>query len=494
MSGSSSATVRTSLLWSAFDTWGREFTGFVVFLILARILHPEAFGLLALASVAVSVGQLVSNLGIGTAIVQRQDLEPQHLEASFWMSLIVGGTLAVAAQFVATPIARLYGEPVLADMIRWLGLHFVLTPVAATHEALLHRTMAFRSLALRSNFSVILGGVVGVSMALLGYGVWSLVGQSLAAAAVGVVVVWLAYDWRPTRIGFTGRHARDLLSFGAPVLGANVVGRINQHAAPAIIGYVLGTTAVGYYAIAYRAVSILLQLITVISTRVALPVFSRLQHDAGRLRDAFYAATQWTSVIAFPAFVGLAAVSINLIAVLFGATWEASGPIASILALIGVVHSVAFFNGTVMVALGRPGLRLAILCVHTVANVSLFFLVTPYGVEYAALAYVLRAYMLTPLDVWALRSVVGLDVRRYLAGFLPPALAAASMAIVVLGVGHIASTLQLLPVGVLVCQVVAGAVSYVVILRWLSPNLFEQALRMVHGGAAPLDSAAKELS
>jgi PST family polysaccharide transporter len=186
--------------------------------------------------------------------------------------------------------------------------------------------------------------------------------------------------------------------------------------------------------------------------------------------DAFYRSTQAAGVIAIPAFVGLSVVAPTAVPLVFGEQFTESGAVLRVLALIGVVHAVSYYNFAVYVGIGRPDIRLKLLAVHTTVNVLAFFLVVRWGIVAVAAAYVIRAYVLVPLDLFALRRLIGVNPRRYFANLATPALACVAMVAAIVAIQQ----LHLGAVQELVLSVAAGAVVYAAALYLLAPMLVRE--------------------
>ncbi|HEX7022670.1 MAG TPA: lipopolysaccharide biosynthesis protein, partial [Trueperaceae bacterium] len=347
------------LAWTGIQNWGSRALTFVVFLLLARLLTPEDFGVVALATVFIAFAQVFVDQGFAEALIQREDLEPGHLDTAFWANLGLGVLLS-ALSFVAAPlVATLFDEPKLIAVVRWLSLLFVLRALAGVQAAILTRDFDFRALAFRRLMGVMAGGVLGVVMAVMGFGVWSLVGQQLCGALVEAGVLWWASDWAPGW-GLGREYFKDLFSFGINITGTNLLNFANRRSDDLLIGYFLGPVALGYYTVAYRLLLILTDLLANTINQVALPAFARLQKEPKRLLDAFYKATNLASLVAFPCFVGLAVLAPELTRGVFGEKWLPSVPVMQVLALIGILHSVFNLNAPLMVAVGKPSWRLGV--------------------------------------------------------------------------------------------------------------------------------------
>lgn len=180
------------IFWSVIQKWGRTAVWSLSLIILSRLLAPEAFGLVALATAFIAFIEIFLDMGFGAAIVQRTDLEPGHLDTAFWISVSIGTLLTFVTIAASGLLAGLFDEPRLAPVLSWLSIGFVLIGLSAIQRAILQRNLAFKNLAGRSLTATVVSGIVGISMAFAGYGVWSLVSQNLARSLAGVVVLWRA--------------------------------------------------------------------------------------------------------------------------------------------------------------------------------------------------------------------------------------------------------------------------------------------------------------
>ena len=466
-------TVR-GLLWSAAESWGAQAVSVLVFIVLSRYLAPAAFGLLGMAAVFVALVQTLVGQGMSDALVQRERLDNAHRDTAFWTALVTGAVLTAAGWAVAGSVAAFYREPTLAPVVAWLSVIVLVRSLATTQSALLRRALEFRPLALRSLGGALAGGIVGVVMAVAGYGVWALVGQQLATAVVATALLWFASDWRPG-LGVSWQCVGDLFPFGARVVGSNLVNFLNRHTDDLFIGLYLGATALGFYAVGYRLLLAATAILTGFSSAVAFPVFSRLQGEPERLRNGLYQATGLTAMLAFPTFVGAAVLAPDLITVLFGARWLEAAPVMRVLAFIGILHAVFYLTSNAFYAVGEAATVLWLNVLNAVTNVAAFWIAARWGIVVVAAAYVLRGYLLAPLRLTLLRRAVGIEVGRYLRELRAPALATTLMA------GSILGALALLPtaaVARLLVGVPLGVLVYLAALRMLDPAGLRQVVAL----------------
>jgi O-antigen/teichoic acid export membrane protein len=415
-----------SVLWTVLEKWGNRFIQFVIFLVLARLLEPQAFGLVSMAGIFVALVQIFQDQGFSDAIVQRDSLDTEHLDTAFWTNLGVGVFLVLLGFVLADPVAALFGEPKLAPIMRWLSLSFLLGALNGVQKALFRRNLMFGPLAMRTLVSTGVGGIAGIAMAFLGYGVWSLVGFQLASAFSSVLVLWSVSNWRP---GFkvSRKHLKHLFSFGINIVAINALGFLNSQSDKFLIGLFLGPTILGYYTIAYRVLTTMSDMFTGIISTVAFPMFSQIQNDTHRMRAMFYRATEASTLLAFPMFLGMTVIARELIICLYGQKWEPSVPILQILSILGIVHALTYIGGAVIKAAGRPGVLLRLRFFNTAMNIVFPLVTVPWGAVGIAFGYVLSGYLVYPFYVYAIRKIINIEMKQYIHCFLVPLISSLCM-------------------------------------------------------------------
>ncbi|NUQ64910.1 MAG: lipopolysaccharide biosynthesis protein [Pirellulales bacterium] len=465
------------IAWSVVHKWGRAVVSIATFVALSRLLPPEAFGLVALACVFTAFVEVFLDQGLGAAVVQCPDLEAEHLDTAFWISVLTGVVLMLGGMLASGAVAAVFGEPQLSPVLKWLSVSFVFSALSSTQIAILQRDLAFRVLAVRSLVAKTLGGVVGLAMAFAGCGVWSLVGQHLVDGVAGVLVLWTASAWRPgLRVSRT--RYRTMVSFGAAVVGNNALNHLLRKSDDFLIGYYLGPAMLGYYAVGYRLLMLLTRSVTGITNSVAFPMFSRIQDDPERMRRAFYRVTQYTSLLAFPVFTAAAVLAPELVPVCFGEQWTPSIPVMQILAFMGILQSVLFFNGTVIRASGKPLWELGIMLLNAVANVLGFLAVVRFGIVAVAVSLVVTSYLLAPVSVLAVRRLIGIRLTDYLKLYAMPTAASLAAAMLVLGLKTVLAGPDLALYFRLPVYFIAGAITYVLVLVIAAPSLSRQVVEL----------------
>jgi len=462
------------VFWSGIDHWGSNLVTTVVLLILANLLGVEDFGLVAYATVFIAFLRIFQRQGFAQAIIQRPDLQPEHLNSAFWTSVAIGLMTAAGVYGMSDLIAEWVQKPLLAGILRGLSITLVIGSLGNTPMAILRRNLAFKSLAVRSLAASLAGGIVGIAMAIQGFGVWSLVGQRLTASVAETATLWFACRWRPG-IRTSRRHFGDLFGFGIFMMGNDAVHFFNRRSADMLIGTLLGDLALGYYSMGHRLLMIMTQMFTTTFAGVALPTFSRLQHNRAKMQEALLIATSMTSLLAFPAFLGMAVLAPEMVIGFLGPEWEASIPIMQILALWGILQALTFFNNRMIMACGKASWSFALSLTNGIASVVAVVVAVRWGVVVVAAAFVIRAYLHAPFPLWIVHKLTGLDLKSYFYQFAAPL--SASLAMVTL-VWFVKSSLTgvLPPLGLLAVSVPIGVVAYALTIRLLVPGRLKEAL------------------
>ena len=460
------------VVWSVIEGWSRRIFSYIVFFLLARLLRPEDFGLIALAVSFISFASIFANQGFATALVQRAKIDPEHLDTAFWTNLALGVMFSLITVGASGLIAELYHQPQLKLVICWLSLTFIINAFKQVQEALLTRQLCFRILAIRSLLVSFIGGILGVIAAFSGLGVWSLVIQQLVGESLGVVVLWQASNWRPG-FKFSTKHLRELFSFGINLVGISLMNFVTTNSDNLLIGYFLGPVALGYYTLAYKVYHLILQLLTNITDKVALPVFARMQENIELLRSAFYKVTQLTSLFAFPVCIGTVILAPEIITIAFGDKWLPSVPVMQILGIVGILHCVFQFKVTVITALGKPSWIVWSSALNAIADFLLFTLVVRWGIIAVATAYAVRTYLFSPIRLWMVYKLADLKIKDYLSQYTAPLAGSLVMVLTVMLTKYLLKSWLGLP-AIFAVSVIMAMITYTIIILLIAPQLFQQ--------------------
>jgi PST family polysaccharide transporter len=463
--------------WAAADTCGRQAVSFLVFVVLARLLTPGDLGLFALILVFYAVMQCLVDDGIGETLVQRAALDPAHLSTAFWTNLGIAVLVAGLGAGGAALVAQAIGQPALTPLVAAQGLVLVTSAMGGVHQALLRRELRFRDLAMRTWTAIVLAGLVGVSAALAGWGIWALFAQQLTERTVSTLMLWRAGGWRPA-LHWSPRHARDLAGYTLRTVASRLVIVGYNQVDRLVIAALLGSALLGHYALATRITDTLTTALIISMSTAAFSAFARIQDSPEHLRRAYHGTLQAMMLVVAPAFLGLAAVAPTLVATLFGARWVEAGPALALLALTGLPILIMSICGVVLRATGRPGLFLVLVASGAVGNLAAAVVGARWGLSGVAGGMALRQYLFVPVMLWLGWRCVGASPWRVLADMVPALAGVAVMLAAVLGV-RAEWGAQLAAGPQLALEIAAGGLGYVAGLALTGRRALRQVIGLV---------------
>lgn len=372
--------VLTGVIWATAETAGVRVVQFATFLILARALSREDFGLVALASVYIAFLQLVVRMGITDAIIQREDLTDLHKDTAYWATVILG-VIAILLSIVIAPLAASWsGEPELQPIIYCLAIGIIPLSLSRVQQGLLMRRLSFRSLAIRGWISTSSGAVVGITMALNGYGVWSLVAQQLVERFAEWITLWWVTRWFP-KLRFSLHAFGEIWTYASRIVGINLLQFAGSNIDRLLIGQFFGVGALGVYVVGRRFVEVILGITRVVILKVTMSAFSRLQSNTERLVESSAAVARVIALFGFPVMALFVFYGEDITAIVFGEKWRDAGVICQIIAVGGMARTSTFFAQPLLKAKGHPGSLLRATAVQVVVSILLGGLLASYGLQ-----------------------------------------------------------------------------------------------------------------
>jgi O-antigen/teichoic acid export membrane protein len=463
--------------WASVANWGSQLLSFGVYTGLARLLTPQTFGLVAIAGVYIAFVQVFVTQGFGAAIIQRHELQEEHLDSAFWMAMATAALFCVLSLVLASPIAHIFQEPRIAPVIRWLSVSFVFYALSAVPTAMLNRDVNFRALAVRGLAATGAGGAVGLAMAYCGWGVWSLVGQQLVNAILGCLCLWWAVPWRP-RFHVSPKHLRDLYTFSLSITGNDILWFFSQKSDQTVVGYGFGSLALGPYSLASRINTLMYEAIVGPSQSVIFPAFSKLQTEPVKLTGALCKYCEVSSFVALPVFAGMAVVAPELVPWLFGTRWTAAVPILQALAFYEAMRAVLSFVHPFMLAKGQAGLFLFLSVIQSSLTVAGCFAAVHWGPGAIALSMGLSLFLFAAVFLGMGERCLDIRTRPLLKAFAYPVGSSLLMLAAVALLREVL-TKSLTSASTLVVCVTAGAVVYVSTALLLRPDLVKTIYEMM---------------
>ncbi|OSP54788.1 lipopolysaccharide biosynthesis protein [Pseudoruegeria sp. SK021] len=397
----------TGVVWMMAGNWLEQILNLAVFVLLARLLGAEVFGLAMMAVAFIVLAEFLVRETLTEGLISRLTVDVADCDATFWSLTGLSLIAFLAVLLSADPLARLlYQEPMVAPVIRALSPTILLIGLTAVPVALLRRDLRFKALSMRAVAGVAAGGIVGIVMAMTDHGIWSLVGQRLTQVFVNAALAWGAVSWRPGRRARAAQF-RGTLGFGSQVLGLRAAELIAVQSPAVLIGATIGPAAVGAYAVAWRMVEIATFLINRPVQMVAQPAFAELRRTDGPANHLLSDITKVATVIALPAFAGMAVLAGPLVHLLFGSGWAASVPVLQILCLLGAYLCVERMQTVFCLAAGRARGLACLAVIEAACGIAAMIFAAPFGLAAVTAAFVARYVLLWPLRFALVRRLGG---------------------------------------------------------------------------------------
>lgn len=364
--------------WSTLEILARYGVQFIVMVVLAHLLTPDDFGLIAMLLVFTSIGTLLVDSGFGAALVQRQQTTPDDETTVFIFTIGVGIVTAGILVLAAPTIAAFFHQPKLIELTRVMAIVLPLGAFAAVPDALLTMKLDFKARARAEVVASLCSGGVAIVLALRGFGVWSLAWQGIVSIAIRGLLLWLYSGWRP-RGRYRAASFRSLFGFGGYMLLSGLLNTTAMQLQSLMIGKLFDAGALGFYTVAQNTQSAPATFMGKVLSRVGLPVFSTLAHDRVQLVAALRASLRIAMFLFVPCMVGIAVVARPLIALLYGERWIAAAPILSVLALGAALWPVHVLNLAAISAQGRSDLFFRLEIIKQAVSIALVLVFAHWG-------------------------------------------------------------------------------------------------------------------
>jgi PST family polysaccharide transporter len=416
-----------SSAWYLFGQGTSNLASFIIFAVLARLLGPADFGLVAFAAIFVELTRSLAMAGLPTALIRQKSWNEEAASTAFWGNLGFSAILALL----------LSGGSIFFDdgsyqnfplVISCLSATLIVDAMRATQEAKLEREFGFRMLAIRTALATIGAGILGVALAFAGFGIWALVSSRIANSVFQTLLVWRAVPWVP-KFAFNRRLFGEMLGFGIHIGAAQLFGQVARRVPALVGGLFIGPAAVAFFQVAFRIVGIIGEVIVAPMQRTAIAALSRLADSEAQVY-AYRRVTRLVSLLAFPAYFGTAVLSKDLILLMFGESWLPSGQVLGVLALFGGAASVSYFTHPLLAVLGKAKTA-SLRSLSSLIGMSLVCLIAAqFGIVALASAFTLFAYVSIVPTLFILKSVAGISPMQVLKDIVPSFFAATFMCLV----------------------------------------------------------------
>jgi O-antigen/teichoic acid export membrane protein len=438
--------------------------------ILARLLTPADFGLVALALVFMTFMETIQDLGLTQAlIVSSPEEEPARAQTTFMWTVAIGAALALLISALSPLVANFFGHSELRAIIPVLGLAFFIESLGSTHDSLAHKHLDYRVRTVAEGADVFTRGAVGVALALAGFGAWSLVIGYLVGTSARTGTLWRLVPFRP-RLRFTGEHLGSLARLGGVLTLVDVGAAFARNLDYLFVGRVLGATSLGLYTIGYRLPELLIMNVSVVAANVLFPAYSALQKE--RRESGFLMSLRYLSAIVLPLGVGLELLARPFVLALFGSRWAPSIDVTHVLVAFAVFTTLNIPAGTIYKVSGKAWILLCFQGPYLVALFASLLLFANRGIVAVAICMTACQAAGATAAATVAGKMLAVPYRRILSTMGAPLAAALGMGVVVAPIAHFVRS----PWPALLGGGVAGALAYAVLLWMLAPDIPERVL------------------
>lgn len=405
-------------IWSGIEQFANKFIQLVFTIILARMLTPEDYGVVALTIVFFSIAYVLIDCGFTTALIRKPDKNESDLSTCFFFNIFVAFSVYILLFCCAPFLADFYSQPVLVSVIRISGITLILKALYIVQETQFQYNVDFKTLAKVSLTASSLSGLIGVFMAYMGYGVLAIVGQNIALTLISLVLQWFLSKWRPILV-FSRESFHYLINFGSKLTFSYLIGVIYENLYSVLIGKFYNSSQLGFYNRAETIGRMPAANITTLLQRVSFPIFSLIQDDKVRLCMNFRRSIRLSVFFTFPIMFGLSALSAPLIRVLLTEKWDGSIYYLQIMCFSFMLYPIHALNLNLLQVKGRSDLFLKLEIVKKILGVSILVMTAPIGVAAMCYGMVFSGFICLFINTYYSRHLIGAGFYMQIIDILP---------------------------------------------------------------------------
>lgn len=457
----------SSLIWKLLERVGIQGIQFIVTIVLARILMPEEYGIIAIVMVFISLARVFVQSGFNTALIQKKDADEVDFSSVLYLSLGVAGILYVIIYFSSPFIANFYTQPLLVPVIRVLSITLFIGAFNSIQNAFVSRNMLFKRLFISSLGAVIISGVVGIITAYQGMGVWALVAQHLTNQLAITVILWFTVKWRP-HLRFSLKRVKNLFSYGSKLLASGLIDTLYNDLRTLIIGGMYTPAMLGFYNRGQQFPQLIVTNINGSIQSVMLPALSAHQDNRKRVKGMMRRAIVTSSFLIFPMMVGMAVVAEPLVKIVLTEKWLPAVPFLQIFCISFSLWPIHTANLQAISAMGRSDIFLKLEVIKKIMGLIILGISLPFGVYAIAFGGIFSGLIGTFINAYPNKRLLDYSYREQWIDIMPSLLISIVM-------GTIVYSLNFLSIPawqILVSQVVSGSVIYILLAKMFKIESF----------------------
>lgn len=418
------------VVWSAVERFSVQGIQFVLSIIIARLVAPSEYGLIAMLGIFLAIAQTFIDSGFSNALIQKKDRTEVDFSTVFYFNIVVSLVVYLILFLSAPYIALFYKEPLLDIITKWVGLNIIISALSIVQRAKLTIQLNFKTQAKASLIAVVISGICGITMAYYGYGVWALVCQSLLNNLLSTLLLWVFARWMPAFI-FSWQSFKGLFSFGSKLLLSGLLHTIYLNLYTLVIGRRYSATDVGYYNRSYSIAQYPSVNIVGVITRAIYPIQCEMQHDEERLSSSFIQYLRMSCYIIFPLMIGLAVLSKPMVLILLTDKWASMSDLLSILCIAYMWYPVMVINNQMLNVRGRSDYFLKAEIIKKIVAIVILLLTMPLGLKILCFGILFYNILDMAIIIVFTKKVMNTGFRQQFGAILPIFLVSVGMGVVI---------------------------------------------------------------
>lgn len=450
--------VLSNMIWRFLERVGAQLVQFVVSIVLARILVPEDYGIIALVTVFISVMNVFVDSGLGTALVQKKDADNIDFSTVFYTNVVFCVLLYFLLFITAPFIARFYNNDELTKIIRVLSLTVVISGVKNIQQAFVSKTLQFKKFFFSTLIGTIAASVVGIILAIKGFGVWALVAQQLTNLATDTLILCITVKWRPDFI-FSFKRLKDLFSFGWKLLISSLLETVYSNLRNLIIGKKYSSEDLAFYSKGAGLPDLIVGNINNAIDSVLFPVMAEEQDDKSRVKAMTRRAIKTSTYCIAPFLMGLAGCAPVVIHIIYTDKWLPCVPYLRIFCFANMFFPIHSANLNAIKAVGRSDLFLKLEIIKKVVGMIILLATMNFGVIVMAYSVLLWSFICQIINAWPNKKLLNYSYFEQIKDILPGILIAIIMGILISFFNYLNWNVWI----ILVLQISTGVVFFVVV-------------------------------
>ena len=421
------------MIWSFAENFSLQGIQFIIGILLARVLSPSDYGMVGMLAIFTAVASTLINSGFSTALVRKTDRTQTDLSTTFYFNIVVGFILYFALFFSGPLIANFYDTPLLSSLIKVTAISLILNSLCIVQQALFTIKMDFKTQAKISVISAITTGVIGVTMAYTGFGVWAIVWPGVFGGVVRCGLLWIWGKWRPTW-EYSWASFKELFGFGSKLLASGLIDTIYNNIYPIIIGKKFSAADLGQYTRADGYANLPATTVTGVLGRVTFPLLCQIQNDDARLQLTYRQLIRLSAYVVFPIMIGLAALAKPLIIFMITAKWTECVPFLQILCFSLMWYPIHALNLNLLQVKGRSDLFLKLEIIKKTLGVSILILAIPFGIIWMCIGRVIASIICLVINTYYTGKLIDVGFFKQMGDLLPILILSLTMGAAVFGI------------------------------------------------------------